>query len=70
MSSKHNDSRSSWLHKQLECFKDNRVVFFMKGGIHVEGTIRRVRKDFVELIPQLMIRLNALRLKATKTAKR
>ena len=34
MSSNRNDSRSSWLHKQLECFKDNRVVFFMKGGIH------------------------------------
>ena len=54
--SNRNDSRSdhderSWLHRQLESFKDNRVVFFTKGGIHVEGTIRRVRKDFVELIP-------------------
>ncbi|WP_203248997.1 hypothetical protein [Sporosarcina beigongshangi] len=56
MSSYYDDSCSSrdeinWLRRQLEGFVDNRVVFFTKGGIHVEGTIRRVRSEFVELIP-------------------
>jgi hypothetical protein len=43
--------RHSFIKEQLlGCLRDTRVVLFLRGGVHVEGTVRRVHADFVELV--------------------
>ena len=49
---------NQWVREQLECLRDTRVVFFAKSGIHVEGTVRRVGKKFIEVVTSTAVPAN------------
>lgn len=44
------EDRNEWIRKILEGLEGERVSLFTKGGIHTEGTVADVRKDFVILV--------------------
>src|SRR5688500_8156276 len=44
------EDRNEWIRKILEGLEGERVSLFTKGGIHTEGTVADIRKDYVILV--------------------